>query len=144
MFFAPAQAAGLWGTDLNRVLPNTYGVQSTYVLVLSTQSYVDNYWTKAEFDAVAARAPGRILLLDMGAIPADLPCGLVYRGKSSAEMAILVEALRKKLTSCRSGDPHRRQVQTLEPGTRRSAAAGQQDRESQSVARERSRLRQPH
>src|SRR5580704_15070003 len=99
VFYAPAQDAALWGSDLNRVLPNTYGVQSSYVLVLSTQNYVDKYWTKVEYDAVASHAPNRILLLEMGALPADLPPGLVYRGSSAAEMVSLVDALQQKLTS---------------------------------------------
>ena len=99
VFYAPAQHAPLWGSDLNRVLPNTYGVQSSYVLVLSTQNYVDKYWTKVEYDAVASHAPNRILLLEMGALPADLPPGLVYRGSSAAEMVSLVDALQQKLTN---------------------------------------------
>lgn len=108
VFFAPARNAALWGSDLNRVLPNIYGVESTYVLVLSTQNYVDNYWTKVEYDAVATRAPDRILMLDMGALPAALPPGLVYRGGSRAEMVGLVEALRQKLQYHRSGHSSRR------------------------------------
>jgi hypothetical protein len=104
VFYAPAQHAPLWGSDLNRVLPNTYGVQSSYVLVLSTQNYVDKYWTKVEYDAVASHAPNRILLLDMGALPAELPPGLVYRGSSAAEMVSLVDALQQKLTN--HHDPH--------------------------------------
>jgi hypothetical protein len=104
VFYAPAQDAALWGTDLNRVLPNTYGVQSSYVLVLSTQNYVDKYWTKKEYDAVASRAPDRILLLDMGALPADLPPGLVHRGSGAAQMVGLVDALQQKLTNLH--DPH--------------------------------------
>jgi AAA domain/TIR domain len=54
VFFAPDQAAGLWGTDLARVLPNTYGVQSRSVLVLCTSRYVAKHWTRVEFDSVAA------------------------------------------------------------------------------------------
>ena len=87
------------------VLPSTYGVQSRYVLVLSTQSYVDRYWTRVEFDAVATRAPDRILLLDMGSLPADLPPGLVYRGGSPAELVGLTNALRKKLAD-HEGEHH--------------------------------------
>jgi hypothetical protein len=90
VFYAPAQHAPLWGSDLNGMLPNTYDVQSSYVLILSTQNYVDKYWTRVEYDAVASRAPDRILLLDMGALPANLPPGLVYRGSSPAEMVSLL------------------------------------------------------
>jgi hypothetical protein len=97
VFFAPAEDAPLWGTDLSRVLPNTYGVQSRYVLVLSTPHYVTKYWTRMEYDAVAARSPDRILLLDLGELPPNLPQGLVYRGSSKAELIGLVGALRTKL-----------------------------------------------
>lgn len=97
VFFAPAEAAGLWGTDLNEVLPNTYGVQSKYVLVLSTPQYVAKHWTMEEFKAAAAQAPNRILLLNLGARPANLPDGLVYRGGTPAEMVGLMAALRAKL-----------------------------------------------
>lgn len=97
VFFAPAEAAGLWGSDLNEVLPNTYGVQTKFVLVLSTEHYVSKHWTTLEYEAVAAQAPDRILLLDLGARPEDLPDGLVYRGSTPAEMVGLMSALRAKL-----------------------------------------------
>jgi hypothetical protein len=97
VFFAPEEAAGLWGTDLNRVLPNTYGVESRYVLVLSTPNYVAKHWTRVEYDAAAHKAPDRILLLDLGELPADLPPGLVYRGTSPGELVGLIGALRNKL-----------------------------------------------
>jgi hypothetical protein len=99
VFFAPEESAGLWGTDLSRVLPNTYGVQSRYVLVLSTPEYVTKYWTRIEYESAAAHAPERILLLDLGALPDNLPKGLVYRGGSNAEMIGLIDALRSKLSS---------------------------------------------
>ena len=99
VFFAPEESAALWGADLNRVLPNTYGVQSRFVLVLSTHDYVVKYWTRMEYDAIAAKAPNRILLLDLGELPTDLPPGLVYRGGSAGELVGLIGALRKKLAS---------------------------------------------
>ena len=71
---------------------------------MSTQNYVDKYWTKVEYDAVASHAPNRILLLEMGALPANLPPGLVYRGSSAAEMVSLVDALQQKLAN--HHDPH--------------------------------------
>lgn len=97
VFFAPQEAAGLWGTDLNQLLPNIYGVESKHVLVLSTPAYVSKHWTIKEYEAAAAHAPDRILLLAMGALPDNLPAGLVYRGSSPAEMAGLVGALRKRI-----------------------------------------------
>ena len=97
VFFAPEESAGLWGTDLSRVLPNTYGVQSKYVLVLSTPEYVSKYWARIEYESAATRVPDRILLLDLGALPDNLPKGLVYRGGSSAEMVGLIDALRSRI-----------------------------------------------
>lgn len=99
VFFAPEESAALWGADLNRVLPNTYGVQSRFVLVLSTHDYMVKYWTRMEYNAIAAKAPNRILLLDLGELPTDLPPGLVYRGGSAGELVGLIGALRKKLAS---------------------------------------------
>jgi hypothetical protein len=97
VFFAPEKSVDLWGDDLYRILPNTYGVQSRLVLVLSTEKYVAKYWTRVEFDAVARQHPQRILIVDIGALPDDLPKGLVYRGSSPGELVGLVDALRRKL-----------------------------------------------
>jgi hypothetical protein len=97
VFFAPAQKAALWGTDLNHVLPNTYGMLSRYILVLSTEHYVQKHWTRVEFDAAATAAPNRILLLAMGVLPSDCPAGLVCRGSGPEDMLELIPTLRKKL-----------------------------------------------
>ncbi|MGW1681969.1 AAA family ATPase [Saccharopolyspora sp. NPDC002376] len=99
VFYAPDQDAALWGTDLVRCLPNIYGVQSKHVLVLSTKVYKTKHWTRIEYDSVVARAPERILLLDCGALPDDLPDGMVYRGSSPGELIGLVAALRDKLAA---------------------------------------------
>ena len=99
VFFAPEDAAALWGTDLNRVLPNTYGVQSKYVLVLSTPHYVVKHWTRMEYESVAAAHPERILLVELGELPTDLPEKIVYRGGSAGELVGLIGALRTKLLS---------------------------------------------
>ena len=97
----------LWGSDLTRVLPNTYGVRSRFVLVLSTPHYVAKHWTRVEVDAVAARRPDRILLLEMGAVPQDRPKGIVHRGSSPGEMVGLAAALRGKLHRHGSGPDDR-------------------------------------
>lgn len=97
VFFAPQENAALWGTNLHRVLPNTYGVESRFVLVLSTEHYVKKYWTKLEFHSVAREFPERILFLDMGGLPDEMPKGLVYRGTSQAELIGLISALECKL-----------------------------------------------
>jgi hypothetical protein len=97
VFFAPQEGADLWGTDLHRVLPNTYGVESRFVLVLSTDHYVRKYWTMLEFGFITRLCPERILFLDMGGLPDGLPKGLVYRGTSRAELIGLIPALEHKL-----------------------------------------------
>jgi hypothetical protein len=97
VFYAPEEDAPLWGTNLTKVLPNIYGVESRYVLVISTEIYATKYWTQLEYDAVAAAAPDRILLLDCGKLPDNIPQGLVYRGSTPALMVGLVAALREKL-----------------------------------------------
>ena len=75
VFFAPHENGALWGTDLYRVLPNTYGVSSRFTLVLSTTHYVGRYWTRIEFLSVAQTHPERILFLDMGGLPDRFPTG---------------------------------------------------------------------
>jgi hypothetical protein len=97
VFYAPEQDAALWGTTLTKVLPNTYGVHSRYVLVISTEVYATKYWTQIEYDAAADEAPDRILLLDCGKLPDRIPEGLVYRGSGPAQMVGLIDALRQKL-----------------------------------------------
>lgn len=97
VFYAPQESAALWGTDLHRILPNTYGVESRFVLVLSTDHYVKKYWTKFEFHSISRTFPERILFLDMGGLPDEIPKGLVYRGASQAELISLISALERKL-----------------------------------------------
>jgi hypothetical protein len=46
-----------------------------------------------------AAAPERILLLDCGRLPDNLPEGIVYRGSSPSEMIGLIDALRQKLST---------------------------------------------
>jgi hypothetical protein len=88
------------GTDLGRVLPNMYGVQSRYVLVLPAPEYITKCWTRIEYESAAAHASERILfLLDRGALPDDLPKGLVYRGGSNGKMIGPIDAVRSKLSS---------------------------------------------
>ncbi len=99
VFYAPEESASLWSTDLDKVLPNTYGSVSRYVLVISSPAYVSKHWTRVEFDAAAAGKSNRILLIDFGMLPENIPPGLVYRGSSSAEMVGLIKALREKLQS---------------------------------------------
>ncbi|MEU8632808.1 AAA family ATPase [Amycolatopsis sp. NPDC048633] len=97
VFYAPEEDAALWGTNLSKVLPNTYGVSSRYVLVISTEIYATKYWTQIEYEEAASEAPDRILLLDCGKLPDNIPDGVVYRGSAPAQMVGLVDALRQKL-----------------------------------------------
>ncbi|MFG1645511.1 TIR domain-containing protein [Amycolatopsis sp. NPDC049252] len=97
VFYAPEEDAALWGTNLSKVLPNTYGVSSRYVLVISTEIYATKYWTQIEYEEAASKASDRILLLDCGKLPDHIPDGVVYRGSTPAQMVGLVDALREKL-----------------------------------------------
>lgn len=100
VFFAPAESAYMWGQDLNRALPNTYGVDSRYVLVLSSGSYVEKHWTKTEFSAALnALGDGRLMIVKLGALPPDLPPGLVFIDASPANLVNLVDTVRKKIGS---------------------------------------------
>lgn len=97
VFFSPQESGALWGTDLYRILPNIYGVNSRFVLVLSTSNYIRKHWTMGEFHWVAGKHPERILFLDMGGLPDAVPKGLVYRGTTQAELIGLIPALEHKL-----------------------------------------------
>lgn len=93
VFFAPAQQAYLWGQNLNNALPHVYGETSRFVLVLSTPAYVDRHWTMVEFEAAQRQNPGRVLVVDCGALPIGLPHDVVYRKSSPAELVSLVATL---------------------------------------------------
>jgi hypothetical protein len=99
VFFAPAESAYMWGQDLNKVLPNTYGVDCRFVLVLSSASYVKKHWTKLEF-AAALQALGheRILLVDLGERPEDMPHDVVFLPATPANLVTLTNTIRGKLS----------------------------------------------
>ncbi len=98
VFFAPEQGAWMWGQNLNQALPNVYGVDSPFVLVLSTRAYVQKHWTQIEFEAARNRA-GRLLVVNLGELPPDMPADVVYREGSLVETVGLLDSLRKKLRS---------------------------------------------
>jgi hypothetical protein len=97
VFFAPEVSPNLWGEDLDKVLPNIYGVRSRFVLVLSTDHYIRKHWTQVEYNAVVTSNPGRILLIKLGAIPTDLPRNIAHWGGSTSDLIGLVSALLGKL-----------------------------------------------
>ncbi|HEX9731342.1 MAG TPA: TIR domain-containing protein [Thermoanaerobaculia bacterium] len=96
VFFAPEHDAWMWGKDLNRALPHVYGVQSRFVLVLSTAAYVRKHWTRIEFEAARARE-GRLLVVNLGELPPDMPQDVVYREGSLVQTVRLLDVLREKL-----------------------------------------------
>ena len=99
VFFAPAANAYLWGHDLNTVLPQTYGVESRFVLVLSSESYVNKYWPGVEFAAASKSAgDGRLLVVNLGKLPAAMPRDLVFMDANHASMVGLVETIKEKLS----------------------------------------------
>lgn len=97
VFFAPEEKAWMWGENLNKVLPNTYGVNSRYVLILSTQRYVQKQWTIVEFNAALKENPNKLLIVNFGALPSQIPEDLVYQNANSETLVYLIESLRNKL-----------------------------------------------
>jgi hypothetical protein len=100
VFFAPEESAYMWGQDLNKVLPNTYGVDSKFVLVLCSESYVRKHWTMVEYKATTnALGEGRVLIVSLGALPPDAPAGIVYRNSSAASLVTMASTLKDKVRS---------------------------------------------
>lgn len=96
VFFAPDEEAYLWGEDLSKVLPKIYGVDARYVLVLSTSAYCRKHWTRTEFEAAREREK-KLLVVNLGELPSDMPPDVVYREGSLADMVGILDVLRKKL-----------------------------------------------
>ena len=97
IFFAPDENAWLWGQGLNQVLPQVYGVESRYVLVLSTEAYVRKHWTRVEFEAALALHDA-LLVVNLGDLPADMPPNVVYRNGDLVDMINLLDVLRERLS----------------------------------------------
>jgi hypothetical protein len=98
IFFAPDEDAWLWGQHLYQVLPHVYGVDSRYVLVLSTNAYVRKHWTRVEFEAARA-LNHHLLVVNLGMLPEDMPPDVVYRGGALADMISLLDVLRERLSA---------------------------------------------
>jgi hypothetical protein len=103
VFFDLDEEAWLWGQPLSQVLPAIYEVEARHVLVLSSAYYVRKHWTKLELDAVMRGAPGRLLMVDLGAWPEDVPSDWVAIRGDEAGMVRLVPALRSRLSAARAG-----------------------------------------
>lgn len=95
VFFAPDQNAYLWGDDLNRVLPQTYGVNARYVLALTSTAYVKKHWTNVEWQAALGGNARRLLVMELDALPPDMPPGLVYRAFKPENLISLIGDLTK-------------------------------------------------
>jgi hypothetical protein len=99
VFFAAKEDAYLWGHSLNKALPHTYGVQSRFVLVLSSEHYVKKHWTKLEF--VAARSlvgERRLLIVNLGQLPPETPSDLVFMDATGKNLIGLIGTLSRKLS----------------------------------------------
>lgn len=96
VFFAPDEQAWLWGRDLNELLPNTYGVESRRVLVLSTESYAKKRWTGVEFEAALAGG-AEVLVVNLGRLPVGYPPDRVWWAGDPASLVGLADALRARL-----------------------------------------------
>ncbi len=97
VFFAEEQRAYLWGQELSRVLPNTYGEMARCVLVLSTSAYVGKHWTLLEFNAAMHGRKGNVLLVKFDQLPPDFPPDLAYLEGSPANLVRLVTELERRL-----------------------------------------------
>jgi hypothetical protein len=98
IFFAPKEDAYLWGQSLNKVLPHTYGVDSRFVLVLSSAHYVKKHWTRREFaEAQKSLGEGRLLIVNLGEVPPDAPGDLVFMDASHKNLIGLIDTLKRKL-----------------------------------------------
>ena len=98
VFYAPEEDGYTWGLDLNQALPHVYRVRSRFVLVLSTPAYVRKHWTRVEFEAARMR-PGRLLVVNLGELPPDMPRDVVYREGTIVETVRLLDVVREKLRS---------------------------------------------
>ncbi|HYC92010.1 MAG TPA: TIR domain-containing protein [Thermoanaerobaculia bacterium] len=95
VFFAPDQNAYLWGDDLNRVLPQTYGVNARYVLALTSKAYVKKHWTNVEWQAALGGSARKLLVMELDALPPDMPPGLIYRAFKPENLISLISDLTK-------------------------------------------------
>ncbi len=88
VYYAEEQEAALYETDTDNLVPNTYGVRSKRVLVLSTPRYVAEHWEAAAYQQAADKDPGRILFLERGVLPLNLPEGAACRGVADVTNAL--------------------------------------------------------
>jgi hypothetical protein len=99
VFFAPEEQ-GLWGQRLSDVLNGVYSVKSRYVLVLSSQAYVEKHWPRFELD-VAVKSDvvrGRLLVVDLGKLPDNLPSDMIVKPSTQADLISLIDDITMKLT----------------------------------------------
>jgi hypothetical protein len=97
VFFDLDLEAALWGQPLSMTLPAIFEDSARYVLVLSTPDYVRKHWTRVEFDAACKGIQGRVLMIDLGEIPSDLPESVLYLKGPADVLVRLVDTIRKKL-----------------------------------------------
>ena len=68
------------------------------MLVVSSAAYVAKYWPRVEFHAAKEKLGQRLLVVDAGELPPDLPGDLVYRRGDAASMVSLLSVLSSKLS----------------------------------------------
>jgi hypothetical protein len=77
------------------VLPQTYGVNARYVLALTSAAYVKKHWTNVEWQAALSGSARKLLVMEYGALPPDMPAGLIYRAFNPENLISLIGDLTK-------------------------------------------------
>jgi hypothetical protein len=80
VFFAVEQEAYLWGVQLGDSLPQIYGEQSRFVLVVSSEAYVAKYWPQVEFRAAKHKMATTCSLSTLGGCHPTCPVTLCTGG----------------------------------------------------------------
>jgi hypothetical protein len=109
-FYDRQAAAELWGVDLNRALPATYGRDARIAVLLVSSAYVQRHWPMVEQRAAIERAIAQewegilIVSVDGTRLP-DVPASVVVitmnsKGKTASDVVL---ALQERLNADLSG-----------------------------------------
>lgn len=98
VFFDLDEQTWLWGQSYDKVFPGIYEIEARFVLVLATPDYRRKHWTRVEFDAAMRGREGRILVVDLGGLPEDMPPELLFLPGTPDVLVKLVPTLQAKLS----------------------------------------------
>ncbi len=97
VFFDLDEQTWLWGQSYELVFPGIYEVEARFVLVLATPDYMRKHWTRVEFDAAMRGRAGRVLVVDLGGLPPDMPAELLFLPGTQENIVKLTAMLRTRL-----------------------------------------------